>query len=205
ALGCPVLPRATLFRSARGEEMVALVGRLDGALNRIGQDRVDPTGLLAARLAEAQSMGQALLAAYADDRRAMPDWEQVAGKMAGFESAVRATAGHEAIGEQATDGSAGGPEAGGAGELPVGVVDREQQERFDTDLAEVFLPEAEELLDASDAAVYNWSRDHDDHQPLAELLRHLHTLKGGARMAGVTPLADLTHELESVLTRVSDG
>ncbi|HEV2331519.1 MAG TPA: response regulator, partial [Gammaproteobacteria bacterium] len=35
--------------------------------------------------------------------------------------------------------------------------------------------------------------------------RNLHTLKGGARMAGLSPMGDLSHEMETVLTDVVDG
>src|SRR5262249_59890728 len=37
------------------------------------------------------------------------------------------------------------------------------------------------------------------------LERPLHTLKGGARMAGITPMGDLSHELESFVLRVDPG
>src|SRR5210317_650614 len=38
-----------------------------------------------------------------------------------------------------------------------------------------------------------------------ELKRHLHTLKGGARMAGITAMGNLSHELETLLISVDDG
>ncbi len=37
------------------------------------------------------------------------------------------------------------------------------------------------------------------------LQRHLHTLKGGARMAGVMPMGDLSHALETLLARIAEG
>jgi chemosensory pili system protein ChpA (sensor histidine kinase/response regulator) len=37
------------------------------------------------------------------------------------------------------------------------------------------------------------------------LQRFLHTLKGGARMAGVLPMGDLSHALETLLERIADG
>src|SRR5210317_1187113 len=38
-----------------------------------------------------------------------------------------------------------------------------------------------------------------------ELKRHLHTLKGGARMAGITAMGNLSHELETLLISVDEG
>src|SRR5690606_38148690 len=50
-----------------------------------------------------------------------------------------------------------------------------------------------------------WSAAHDDKEQIAELQRLLHTLKGGARMAGITPMGDLSHEIETLMARVTDG
>ena len=44
-----------------------------------------------------------------------------------------------------------------------------------------------------------------DKQPVAELQRQLHTLKGGARMAGVTAMGDLSHELETLVLQIDSG
>lgn len=87
----------------------------------------------------------------------------------------------------------------------VTVIDLSTLEGYDPALAEVFLVEAGELLEGADAAVHAWSQDHDQIEPLTDLLRRLHTLKGGARMIGLSPLADMSHELESLLARVADG
>src|SRR4030095_5999342 len=40
---------------------------------------------------------------------------------------------------------------------------------------------------------------------LVALKRPLHTLKGGARMAGLTPMGDLSHELETLLMQIDSG
>ena len=45
----------------------------------------------------------------------------------------------------------------------------------------------------------------DDAPALVELQRCLHTLKGGARMAGLVLIGDLSHDLETLLIRVGDG
>jgi chemosensory pili system protein ChpA (sensor histidine kinase/response regulator) len=76
---------------------------------------------------------------------------------------------------------------------------------FDPELAAVFLEEANELLEATDSALAGWQRERNDPQHVIVLQRHLHTLKGGARMAGISPMGDLSHEMESMLTEVVDG
>lgn len=66
----------------------------------------------------------------------------------------------------------------------------------DAELLSIFLEEAEEVLTAADDELNNWRANLEDKQPLRVLQRHLHTLKGGARMAVVASLGDLGHELE---------
>lgn len=75
----------------------------------------------------------------------------------------------------------------------------------DQDLIDVFLEEGEEILVASDAALHKWVEAPGDQALMAELQRHLHTLKGGARMAGIGAIGDLSHALESLLIAVVDG
>ena len=48
-------------------------------------------------------------------------------------------------------------------------------------------------------------RQRQDPASVAMLQRFLHTLKGGARMAGIMPMGDLSHALETLLTRIADG
>jgi chemosensory pili system protein ChpA (sensor histidine kinase/response regulator) len=76
---------------------------------------------------------------------------------------------------------------------------------YDPDLAAIFYDEANELLESTDSTLHQWSQNHTDQELVMQLQRNLHTLKGGARMAGLTPMGDLSHELETVLTDVVDG
>ena len=76
---------------------------------------------------------------------------------------------------------------------------------YDEELLEIFLEEGTEILDESDQTIHDWIENPSD-QSLVELLqRQLHTLKGGARMAGIAELGDLGHNIESLLTAVVDG
>ena len=76
---------------------------------------------------------------------------------------------------------------------------------FDEELAEVFLEEAGEVLEGADEALEKWQNDWSDQSQVAEMQRLLHTLKGGARMAGITPMGDLSHEIETLMAQVTDG
>ena len=75
----------------------------------------------------------------------------------------------------------------------------------DLELIEVFLEEAAEILAGMETSVSGWIEQPEDSEPLAELQRALHTLKGGARMAGFIPIADLSHNLETLLIDVIAG
>ncbi|MFP1681815.1 Hpt domain-containing protein [Alloalcanivorax sp. C16-1] len=66
----------------------------------------------------------------------------------------------------------------------------------DPELVSLFLEEAEDLLLSSSEHLAAWEQG--GQASLAALQRDLHTLKGGARMAGVTPVGDLAHELENL-------
>ncbi|MBX3704131.1 MAG: Hpt domain-containing protein, partial [Steroidobacteraceae bacterium] len=76
---------------------------------------------------------------------------------------------------------------------------------YDPDVAAIFSEEATELLEAADAALGAIKAERGSRERVTELQRVLHTLKGGARMAGITPMGDLSHELESLVIRVADG
>jgi chemosensory pili system protein ChpA (sensor histidine kinase/response regulator) len=69
----------------------------------------------------------------------------------------------------------------------------------------IFLDEAEEILENTQSLLERWQAAPNNMQLMKELQRELHTLKGGARMVGITPMGDLSHQLESVLTRIVEG
>jgi chemosensory pili system protein ChpA (sensor histidine kinase/response regulator) len=69
----------------------------------------------------------------------------------------------------------------------------------------IFLEEAEEILENTQSLLEKWQSAPDNMQLMKELQRELHTLKGGARMVEITPMGDLSHHLESVLTKIVEG
>ena len=69
----------------------------------------------------------------------------------------------------------------------------------DHEILEIFFEEADELLEAIDQGCQDWMGEQDNRVHLETLLRALHTLKGGARLAGLAALGDQTHAFESFL------
>jgi chemotaxis protein histidine kinase CheA len=69
----------------------------------------------------------------------------------------------------------------------------------------IFFDEAEEILENIQSLVERWQSAPQDMRLMRELQRELHTLKGGARMVGIESMANLSHSLESVLTRIVEG
>ena len=72
------------------------------------------------------------------------------------------------------------------------------------DTRRIFIGEAERILELSEAIVEHWRGSTYDPLFITELQRELHTLKGGARTAGLTAVGDLSHAMESVLMMVAE-
>lgn len=79
------------------------------------------------------------------------------------------------------------------------------QNQIDPELLEIFLEEAEELIESISGALDEWHGDKENLIKVAELQRDLHTFKGGARMAEINALGDLAHELEELYEGLSLG
>lgn len=73
----------------------------------------------------------------------------------------------------------------------------EPEAELDPELLEIFLAEAQELLEEFDRYTAAWEEHPEAEEPPAGLKRVLHTLKGGARMSGLKDLGHLAHRLES--------
>ncbi|MDP6375076.1 MAG: Hpt domain-containing protein [Pseudomonadales bacterium] len=78
-------------------------------------------------------------------------------------------------------------------------------EDADPEILGIFFEEADELLDAVDVNLQNWSTTPQNRLFLENLLRALHTLKGGARLAGLIGLGDETHAFESELISIQEA
>ncbi|MGD8955740.1 MAG: Hpt domain-containing protein [Chromatiaceae bacterium] len=89
-------------------------------------------------------------------------------------------------------------------EAPAAAAAETGYEHPDPELLDIFLEEARELLEALENELVDWQETDDDQLAVAQLQRTLHTMKGGARLAGITPLGDISHALESVFESVTE-
>jgi len=76
---------------------------------------------------------------------------------------------------------------------------------IDPDLLEIFTQEGEELLDHSDGLLVILRDAPEEREPVVGLQRDLHTLKGGARVAGIAEIGDLGHVMETLLEAIAEG
>ena len=61
----------------------------------------------------------------------------------------------------------------------------------DEEVVEIFLEEAEELMEELDGAILQWQAEPDNVVHNESIQRVLHTFKGGARIAGLSEIGDL--------------
>ena len=92
----------------------------------------------------------------------------------------------------------------GASPEPLPVAEDAQLAAEHADTRRIFVGEAERILELSRAIVEHWRETTYDPRFVTELQRELHTLKGGARTAGLTAVGDLSHAMESLLMMVSE-
>ncbi|MEK7711516.1 MAG: Hpt domain-containing protein, partial [Pseudomonadota bacterium] len=78
-------------------------------------------------------------------------------------------------------------------------------EDLDPELLEIFLEEATDIMAAIEESLTKWRSNRTDRASVAELKRQLHTLKGGARMAGAMTMGNLGHHTESLLGEAESG
>ena len=78
-------------------------------------------------------------------------------------------------------------------------------EQIDPDLLEIFQEEAMDILGSIEEALTRWRSRPDDLALVQDLKRSLHTLKGGARMAGAMTMGHLSHNTETLLKNIEDG
>lgn len=89
------------------------------------------------------------------------------------------------------------PAEGAPAVFEAGKEKRRIQDDIDTDLLPIFLEEAKEIVPSVGDSLRAWKGAPTDHSPVVELARHLHTLKGSARMAGLMRLGELAHIIET--------
>ncbi|OUS06566.1 hypothetical protein A9Q81_03310 [Gammaproteobacteria bacterium 42_54_T18] len=89
-------------------------------------------------------------------------------------------------------------------EETIPTVSEEEEEEYDAELVEIFLEEAEEIVESISNLLEEWRAEPDNLDKVAQLQRDLHTLKGGARMSDMTEIGDLAHHLENLYEGLCD-
>ncbi len=74
----------------------------------------------------------------------------------------------------------------------------------DPELFEIFREEAVDILNTIEHSLREWRAETNNMVAVQELKRALHTLKGGARMAGAMAMGNLSHSTETVLIDVEN-
>lgn len=75
----------------------------------------------------------------------------------------------------------------------------------DNELLDIFLEEGFDIVESAGAALLRWQAEPRNTLEVENLLRDLHTLKGGARMVEIAAIGDLAHELEFLYESLSAG
>lgn len=73
------------------------------------------------------------------------------------------------------------------------------------DIVEIFMEESQDLIQVIDDHLSCLLPGENNADSIAELQRAMHTLKGSANMCGAKPVGDLTHVLETLFEKVSEG
>lgn len=118
--------------------------------------------------------------------------------------------GQGALHAEAAEGEASSPAIDA---MPAAAAEEEAEDSADTldfsvydrELVDIFVEEGKDLLDHCDGLISELRDAPQDREALSGLQRDLHTLKGGARMAGINAIGDLGHSIESLLEAVAAG
>ncbi|MBS0382583.1 MAG: Hpt domain-containing protein [Proteobacteria bacterium] len=158
------------------------------AAERAEQERLAAEQAEAARAAEEKAEQERLAAERAEQERRAAEQAEAA-RIA----AARAQAERD-IAAAALPAFPDDPQPGGALDVP----------GLDPELVGLFTEEGNELLDASDGLMAVLRNAPGDAESVRGLQRNLHTLKGGARVVGISALGDLAHAMETLLEKVGD-
>lgn len=173
-----------------------------GALNRFVRRAFDHNAGLdvegAETLRQAAASIREIVADINQPDRERADFTRLVGKLQALTEAIETPTSVETEGMEAPE-----PEEEGLAEESANASGEDGE--YDAEIAAIFSEEAAEILEEADKALAAWSRDKGAREHTESLKRHLHTLKGGARMAGIPAMGNLSHELETLLIGVDEG
>ncbi|MGK0337831.1 MAG: chemosensory pili system protein ChpA (sensor histidine kinase/response regulator), partial [Candidatus Azotimanducaceae bacterium] len=81
----------------------------------------------------------------------------------------------------------------------------EEDDLIDDEIIEIFIEEAEEVLETIREYLPQWQSDLSNQEAATEVRRAFHTLKGSGRMVGATVVGELAWAIEDMLNRVLDN
>jgi len=203
---------AERFEAARIADEEAEYARLEAEYaeaERVTREQhaaVEAAALEAASL-EAASVGHAFVDAPAigDMRDELPDVEELA------QDALAETPAAEAFDEFASVPSIEAQEPAVAALIAQALAGADDPDEaldlseLDPELVDIFVEEASDLLDHSDGLLAQLREAPTERESLVGLQRDLHTIKGGARMAGIMAVGELGHAMESLLEAVVEN
>lgn len=191
--------RAELEATARAEAEAAARAAAEAA-ERAAAEAREREALQARERAEAEARAQA--EAEAAERASREAAERAAAEQAAAAERARAEEAERAETQARASAAAivlppiaDDPQPDGKLDLP----------DMDEDLLEIFVQEGSDILDHSDGLIARLREAPHDREIVTGIQRDLHTLKGGARMAGLAPIGDLSHAMESLLEAISEG
>jgi chemosensory pili system protein ChpA (sensor histidine kinase/response regulator) len=209
-------PDATLAAQPAAEKEAEHQRATDAAAREAAAERAAAEQAAAAQAQAAAEQAAAEQAAAEQAAAAQAAAEQVAAAQAAAaqaaaeQAAAEQAAAEQAAAERAALAVAGISHADGIGsEVVEALVGNAQDQGYalagsgqiDADLLEVFIDEAREILDHADDVLAQWHAEPSELGHIAELQRDLHTLKGGARIAGLMSVGDLSHAIETLLEK----
>ena len=78
-------------------------------------------------------------------------------------------------------------------------------DEIDEEILEIFIEEAEEVLEEAVNSFTAWRDNPSDKESLQTLRRNFHTLKGSGRLVGAMVIGELGWRFEDMLNHVIDG
>ena len=76
---------------------------------------------------------------------------------------------------------------------------------IDDEIIEIFVEEAQEVIESIVAHLPSWRSDWGDKDSLGEIRRAFHTLKGSGRLVGATEIGELAWSIENILNRLIEN
>lgn len=178
---------------AKADAAAAITGPLNQLVRHACDNGVLVDAACIDALGDAADAIEATIAAFAT-AGPWPDTTELRERLAELDAAVLAAA-SGSVESAAAEPAAQAEPTVDAGEAPA----------FDAEIAGIFADEAGEILENCDAALARLNSGEAEAPILQEMQRYLHTLKGGARMAGLPAMGDLSHDLEALLIALNSG